>query len=349
MEFLYSEYLISTHFARTQAPVQTETERTGSGHTSDAFTFAQVSDPHLTSLEGVRLSELLSKRLLGYLSWLKRRRHEHQRAVLDALVRDLHEMGPDHILITGDLTHIGLPAEVREARGWLETVAAPRDLTLIPGNHEAYASAGWDRAYQQWREYLASDEEASDPGAVFPSLRVRGPVAIIGLSSALPTPPFLATGRVGTRQLEALAPLLDETARRGLFRILLVHHSPAEGVHPWRKRLTDRAALARILQRHGAELVLHGHNHRTRWSELPGPLGPVSVISTPSGSAVGPTPARRASYHLYRLSVEKGYWRLSVEVRGYSPRDRRLHRVETREQAIPCATWEGSYNCLESD
>ena len=71
--------------------------------------FAQLSDPHLTSLQRVRWRQLMNKRVLGYLSWHRKRRAEHRGEVLDALLCDLRQTQPEHIVITGDLTHIGLP------------------------------------------------------------------------------------------------------------------------------------------------------------------------------------------------------------------------------------------------
>ena len=78
---------------------------------TNAFTLAHLSDPHLTSLAAVRLRQIANKRILGYLSWRQRRRFVHRTDVLDAVVDDLKRQQPDHIAVTGDLTHIGLPAE----------------------------------------------------------------------------------------------------------------------------------------------------------------------------------------------------------------------------------------------
>jgi hypothetical protein len=41
-------------------------------------------------------------------------------------------------------------------------------------------------------------------GTPFPFVRRRGPLALIGVSSAVPTPPLMATGRLGRAQLDAL-------------------------------------------------------------------------------------------------------------------------------------------------
>ena len=216
----------------------------------DALTFAQLSDPHLSSPEGARWRDLANKRLLGYLSWRRRRRAEHRVEVLDALKRDLLGTCPGHLVITGDLTQIALPDEFRQARAWLDSLGSPGEVTVVPGNHDAYVPVPWAQGLSRWQPYLVSDDAPGDGRAdsaesVFPSLRVRGPVAFIGLSSARPTAPLLATGRLGGGQLERLERLLEQTRSQGLFRVVLLHHPPVPGEERWRKRLTDAAQLMR--------------------------------------------------------------------------------------------------------
>ena len=50
--------------------------------------------------------------------------------------------------------------------------------------------------------------------AGFPFVRRRGPLALIGLSTAVPTPPFMATGRLGEAQLARLGETLVALAAR---------------------------------------------------------------------------------------------------------------------------------------
>lgn len=289
---------------------------------ADTLNFAHLSDPHLTSLAGVRWRELANKRLLGYLSWLKKRRAEHQPRVLNALLRDLGAMRPDHIVITGDLTHVGTQDEFRQARRWLEAVGTPPGVTAIPGNHDSYVAAPWAQSYLHWLPYLASDRPegagaAPDDERLFPSLRVRGPVAFIGLSSACPSPPFLATGRVGAQQRARFERVLAATGEAGLFRVVLIHHSPVPGEEKWRKRLTDAREVGAIIRDRGAELVLHGHGHHAVESALEARGRRVPVLGIPSASAIGSRPGRRARYHLYSVAREGDNWTLSVDVRGY--------------------------------
>ncbi len=307
------------------------------GNEHNSFTLAQISDPHLSSLVGVRIGDLLNKRAFGYLSWRLHRRAEHRSEILSALVHDLRAVGPDHTVVTGDLTHVGLPSEFRQVREWLDSLGSPADVTVIPGNHDAYVTTAWNRTFALWTPYMVSDPRGADTAssvnakAIFPSLRVRGRAALIGLSTARPSAPFLAVGSLGSDQLQKLGRILEETSRQGLCRILLIHHPPFAGTVVWRKRLTDSASLRAVLTRHGAELVLHGHTHRTSLAQIEASSGGIPAIGIPSASARGRKPGRRAQYHIYRVTQTLQGWDLSISARGYSAADDRfIAEGETR-------------------
>lgn len=278
--------------------------------------FAQLSDPHLSSLEGVRPGDLLNKRALGYLSWRRKRRYEHRREVLDALQRDLDLTTIDQLLITGDLTHIGLPREFQQARDWLQALGDPRRIALVPGNHDSCVAAPRSETYALWQDYMASDPD-SGMETGFPSLRVRGSIAFIGLSTACPTPPLMASGTLGEEQLRRLPSLLQETGDRGLFRVVYLHHSPLSGHEKWRKRLTDAAPVQALLQLHGAELVLHGHGHRMHYTELHARCGTLPVIALPSASALGLHGADIGHYNRYEVQRTNEGWQLDIASRRY--------------------------------
>ncbi|MBP7711905.1 MAG: metallophosphoesterase [Gammaproteobacteria bacterium] len=300
---------------------------------------AHLSDPHLTHLGEVRGRELLSKRVLGYLSWRTHRRHVHRSEVLDALLTDLRGVAADQVVVTGDLTHIGLPQEFRQAAAWLPRIGAPDRVFVIPGNHDAYRWAPWSETFALWAPYLASDPGApaasTDGRAPLPTLRVRNGVALIGLSTARPSPPFMATGRIGRAQLEALGDMLRTTGERGLFRVLLIHHPPVPGSIRWRKRLTDAPALGAVLAERGVELVLHGHAHRDSRLWLPTPAGRAPVIGVRSASMHGPDAARRAQYHVFRISRRGRGWNVRLSVREYAPEEHRFTPVGAWEVDSP--------------
>ncbi|NJM31084.1 MAG: metallophosphoesterase, partial [Rhizobiales bacterium] len=112
--------------------------------------------------------------------------------------------------------------------------------------------------------------------------------------------------------------LLQELREKGYFRCVMIHHPPLPGLAAPRKALADARALAEVLVAEGAELVLHGHNHRHMLNRVEGPSGPVPVIGIPAASAYG-TPGRDpAAWYLHTISREGGRWTLSSRVRGWN-------------------------------
>ena len=296
-------------------------------HVMAAFTLAHLSDPHLSPLPKPRLSELVGKRALGYLNWAHNRHKFHRRDVLDTLVSDMLAQTPDHIAITGDLVNLALEAEFAPSRAWLESIGSPERVTVIPGNHDAYVRATQTRFAETWGGYIAGDH-FSDHGAAFPAVRRRGPLALISVSSAVPTPPLMATGWLGPSQLEALAKTLAALAVEDVFRILLIHHPLRSDAHT--KRLTDSSEVLALLRQHGVELVLHGHDHIHSAIQVEGPKRPIPVIGVPSASALphGRHPA--AAYNIFSIRREAGAWRCEQIVRGINEARRVREIRQTR-------------------
>jgi 3',5'-cyclic AMP phosphodiesterase CpdA len=255
------------------------------------------------------------------LSWKLRRRHAHRTLVLDALLADLHKTAPDHVVVTGDLTNVSLPDEFGAARRWLERIGNAQHVTAIPGNHDAYVPVSRARSWDLWSEWLTADTDwraCADGESGYPSVRVRGPLGLVGLCSARPTLPFLAGGSLGAAQLGRLERVLLALRERALVRVVLLHHAPVPGVVSARRALWDAKALCAVLERTGAELVLHGHLHRTRIDSVPGPEGPIPVVCARSASDVGSKPEKRAQYHLVDVDVTGGGRpRLALRVRGF--------------------------------
>lgn len=274
------------------------------------YRLAHFSDPHLSPPgDALGWRDLGSKRLLSAIAW-RRKGSQHQPQVLQALVDDVARLAPDHIAITGDLTNFSSAAEFAAARTWLEGLGPADDITLSPGNHDALVRARAPRDFEPWRAWLG------DTGHVaFPSLRERGPLALINLCSATPTAPWLASGRLGETQLQRLAQVLANLAGRDLYRVVTLHHPPASGVVSGRKALEDAGALREVLAVHGADLVLHGHAHEAAVSAIPGPHGPIPVLGVPSASAAQGGRHAPARWHCIEFSEEG---RMRVIARGLS-------------------------------
>lgn len=282
-----------------------------------SFLLAHLSDAHIGPLPRPRTRELLGKRLTGYVNWTRRGRL-HDMGVLERLVADLRRQQPDHVAMTGDILNIGLAAEFPFARAWLETLGAPHDVSFVPGNHDAYVRGSVPHLARTFTPWV-SDTGVDDPSYVFPYLRRRDGIALIGLSSAVPTAPFLASGALGKAQCAALGPLLAEASREGLARVLMIHHPPHRTGASGGRGLRDAKRLERVLATYGAELVIHGHNHRASVVHLQGPRGPIPVVGVPSASAVPGSPGHRATYHLFRIEPQKAGWHITATQHGLAP------------------------------
>ncbi|MBR0719305.1 metallophosphoesterase [Bradyrhizobium liaoningense] len=274
------------------------------------FKLAHLSDPHVPPLPRPRLVELASKRALGYVNWTRNRHKYQRREVLDMLVADVQAQTPDHIAVTGDLVNLALEAEFAPALAWLEGVGPPDRVTAIPGNHDAYVRTTRHRFGEVFSPYLGDAPAA----ATFPAVRRRGPVALISLSTAVPTLPLMATGTLGRAQLADLADVLEQLASEDLFRVLLVHHPLSSKSRV--KRMTDSKALLALLKRHGVELILHGHDHvhSTMWFD--GPNGQIPAIGVPSASALAHGRYPAAAYNLFTIEKDNSGWRCEQTVRS---------------------------------
>ena len=265
---------------------------------------AHVSDLHAFSLAGSGPLPFLSKRFAGLVNLSLHRRSKHPTALLDALIDDLNREELDEIVITGDLTNLALESEFRFARALLDRLKlGPKHVTVIPGNHDVYTlDALMRRPFHSFLAPYASSDSGDDR---FPFVRVRGGVAIVGLSSARPSPVPFASGSLGSEQRRRLEERLAELGRRGLFRVILIHHPPVDNRAAFFRGLRDRDELQAILRRTGAELILHGHEHRDLDDTVPGPSGPIPVSGVGSASYDHALPDRRARYHVYEIETER--------------------------------------------
>ena len=287
--------------------------------TTAAYTIAHLTDPHLPLLaeETGLFAAMPDKRLSGILSWRLKRRHIHLPQILSLLTDDIHAHRPLHIVLTGDLLNVSLPREYLRATDWLGQLGTPADVSLTPGNHDAYMPGAFEAGGNPWTPYMQSDDPSMD--AAFPYCRIRGGIALIGVSTAVPTRLFSAAGELGANQLRALAELLAAQGKAGRMRILMLHHPPGLAGASRRKGLRDRAALQQVLAQHGAELVLHGHTHTGVLDQIPGPHGPIPVLAPSSASALDPH-REHARWHLLEISSPSpGQWQTHVTVRGYNP------------------------------
>lgn len=285
------------------------------------FTLAHFSDPHIGPLPKALIRELAGKRVLGWINWHRGRSTAHRMDVLGALLADMREQRPDHISLTGDVVNLGLPGEYPAARTFLEEIGAPDYLSLVPGNHDAYTRSSTERLLHAFDPWMRGDGATADrviETERFPYVRRRGRVALIGLSSAIPTGPFMATGRVGAIQMERLRAILTELGDEGACRVVMIHHPIRRQDAAPTAMLLDADRLQRVLRETGAEVVLHGHIHTGRIHHVRGPKGPIPAVCVPSASATPDRSRWPAAYNLFRFTPGEKGWSIELTVRGFA-------------------------------
>jgi len=280
------------------------------------FRLVHISDIHLGPLPKLKMHQLASKRITGYLNWKLNRKGVLAGDYLGALVGDIQNRPNDHIVVTGDLINLSLPDEYITANNFLKLLGKPEDVTAICGNHDAYVPGALQRAIDTWAPYLSGDDQLISKASNYPVLRKRGRIAIIACNSAEATLPFFATGYFRQAQANRLTQILEETM--GMYRIVMIHHPPVENASPKYKRLIGQERFREVIRSKGAELVLHGHTHLATRNEIDGPGTSVPVICVPAaGNAPGGhRPAGR--YNLFSISETKAGWSTKMEEFGFN-------------------------------
>jgi len=279
------------------------------------ITLAHISDIHLSPLPSIGLRDLFGKRLTGFLNWKLKRHGELNSETLVRLVQHMQEQKADFTAVTGDLTNLALPAEIERAGNWLQSLGGSDNVAVCPGNHDAYVPGALEGAQSAWGDYLRGE---TLEGQAFPFVRRVGDLAIISCSSAVPTPPFLAIGRFEEKQAARLGRILKLLGDAGYFRTVLIHHPPnAELQHP-SFGLKGHRVFRQVIAEHGAELILHGHTHRSSIHHIPGKDHEVPVIGVAAASAAqGGTLDDPARYNLFRIEKAGSGWHCTMREFGF--------------------------------
>jgi 3',5'-cyclic AMP phosphodiesterase CpdA len=315
---------------------------------------AHFSDTHVLSLKGVQLRELLNKRITGAVNLALNRAKHYRVEVFEQLLDAVVAVQPDHSICTGDLVNLALTPEFVRVHELLSERFEPHQLTLVPGNHDYYTKeaslAG--RFEEYFDEYLPHDLDdlltssssiaaqthgEDDQRRCYPVTRVLDEVCIIGLSTAIPTASFMATGEAGVPQRGRLMEVLNAPDHAEKFKLLMLHHplfpEPKRRLDITR-RLYDASELIELLDQNIdaspkslVDLIVHGHNHEFKRQALPQTQTP--VIQVASASRTG---KQRAEFHIY--VVEDGELH-SIERHIHSPEEGRF--IACDEQGAPLA------------
>ena len=281
-------------------------------------TLGHISDLHATRVPLLSLEAVRSKRALGWLSWHVRRRRRYRPAVLEALLADLARdrarPSRDHGRSHADRARAGVSRGGRLARAVRPARSRARDPRQPRCVRAGAAGKGMGALVRLSRERSRRGIDGYPERARARRDRARG--RLHGAADAA------ARGDRPRRRGAARAARWRARAARRRRAV-----SRAADPSPARARAHVAPALAarrrprsaRCCARRGAELVLHGHLHRTTLASLPGPERPIPVIGVPSASHAGPDPARCAAYHLYDIKRAIDGFAIRRRVRAWDP------------------------------
>jgi 3',5'-cyclic AMP phosphodiesterase CpdA len=232
---------------------------------------AHISDLHLLDLKDVPAVRFFNKRATGYANLRFKRNHVHRHGYVERVAHAIADAKVDHVAITGDLTNLALESEFTFARHVLDDDLRmpPGDVSVVPGNHDVYTrGAARSRRFAAYVGPYASSDLPEfgvevGPGR-FPFVRLRQNLAIIGLSSAVPRLPLVASGKLGRAQLGALRKILAHPSVKERTPVVLLHHpphNPESKLKIWMGGLVDADELLDVLAPLPHVLVLHGHLH----------------------------------------------------------------------------------------
>ncbi len=267
---------------------------------------AHLSDFHFYRFpdwSGLRTKRILGLTNLFAFGRVERFNPEIARQAILSVVED----APDAVVITGDLTAMGSPAEFLAARDALQPILTRFPTFVVPGNHDYYTAgaARYHRIEQYFGPFIRTPGASLDE-PTYPTLHFLGDVAILGMNPNKAT--LGSAGRIDPVEAERLEAVLlrPEVARR--FKVLLIHyplfdHRGEVTARFWR-RLENREILVDVLMRHPVDLVLHGHDH-VRYVNLIQHDDERATVLYNSGSASfdrGLDCPVRATYNLYEIA-----------------------------------------------
>jgi 3',5'-cyclic AMP phosphodiesterase CpdA len=184
-------------------------------------------------------------------------------AAVEATRAWLQREACDAIVVTGDITSFGDPAEFQSARDWLG--ALPREPWVVPGNHDTPYMGVWERLTRPFERYEAAIGPPDNLHWTSRALSVAGVNTARGVQIRLNWSKGEMTRAQARAALRRLAGL-----EAGALRVIACHHPLAEMVGgPMTARVRGGERAARAFCEGGVDLILTGHIHAPFAMALP--------------------------------------------------------------------------------
>ena len=173
-------------------------------------------------------------------------------AIPTVLRQALLDIGPDLLVVSGDLTQRARRQQFEEARLFLDSLPFPR--VVVPGNHDVplyNVLARWLRPLDNYKALISADLEP---------IYLDEEIVAIGVNTARAL--TFKNGRINRRQVTQFHERLAAIGPAARVRIVVAHHPfiLPEGAN--RKNLIGRAKMGlAAFAEAGVDLILSGHLH----------------------------------------------------------------------------------------
>jgi 3',5'-cyclic AMP phosphodiesterase CpdA len=232
-------------------------------------------------------------------------------AVVGPLIAAVHQLRPDLVAVSGDLTQRARSAQFREARAFLD--ALPQPQIVVPGNHDVPLHNVYSRFADplgKYRRYITADLEP---------FYTDEEIAVVGLNTARAL--TIKGGRISSEQVRRARERLCGLSASGQepVKFVVTHHPfdvPAGGSD---RDVVGRARRAMAaLADCGADILLAGHLHvsNTAHSAVRYPDAGHNALLIQAGTAVSSRGRGEAnSFNMITVNREL----VTVERREWSP------------------------------
>lgn len=202
---------------------------------------------------------------------------------LESCIREVNEISPDFLVLSGDLTVFGFKDEYERAKDYIDQFQ--QEKLVIPGNHDARYMGDI-----YFEKYFGHGDRV---------MNLSEDVSIIGIDSSVPD---LDEGTVGRGKQRWLKKELNKISDEKI-KIVAIHHHLVPVPMTGRERavLTDAGDVMRILVENGADIVLCGHRH-TPYAWF---LNNIAIVTAGSPSTEKVRANIPQSYNLIKITDEK--------------------------------------------
>jgi len=259
-----------------------------------SFIVTHLSDLHFNAYP-CKVSDWNLKRVLGAANLYLKRAKQHPLSRNRLLVKRVLELEWDHLVISGDLTQLGLEHEFEQARKELDPLLQEKDrVSIVPGNHDRYVvdRDGKDFFGQYFRDFFGKDD--------IHHLDLACGWKLMGWDSSHPSPCFSASGTVEASILKQTESFMKSSGAQ--IPVILVNHYPIhfpEDRNPDPHHELSNLENVRkwVVKQSQIRLYLHGHIHQNWVLRSQREIGPELLQVNSASSSQLLKPGQKSSFH----------------------------------------------------